>query len=186
MKAFRKTAVGIAVLILMLSTSVLLAESDASKSFHQLAGLEGNWSGKGSEGQPINVSFRMTAGGSALMSEIHGQGPENMITMFHMDGDRLLMTHYCGAGNQPRMKVISADAKSVSFEFIDGTNIKPGDGTCSASRSRSPTQLTIQKNGSSSITGRNTRKCLRWSGRSRRELAGKNQHGGRFKERRDG
>ena len=128
MKAFRKTAVGIAVLILMLSTSVLLAESDASKSFHQLAGLEGNWSGKGSEGQPINVSFRMTAGGSALMSEIHGQGPENMITMFHMDGDRLLMTHYCGAGNQPRMKVISTNAKSVSFEFIDGTNIKPGDG----------------------------------------------------------
>jgi len=48
--------------------------------------------------------------------------------MFHMDGDRLLMTHYCGAGNQPRMKVISADAKSVSFEFFDGTNIGPGDG----------------------------------------------------------
>jgi hypothetical protein len=70
----------------------------------------------------------MTARGSALMSEIHGQGPENMITMFHLDGDRLLMTHYCGAGNQPRMKVISANAKSVSFEFIDGTNIKQGDG----------------------------------------------------------
>jgi hypothetical protein len=70
----------------------------------------------------------MTAGGSALMSEIHGHGPENMVTMFHMDGDRLLMTHYCGAGNQPRMKVISADAKSVSFEFFDGTNIGPGDG----------------------------------------------------------
>ncbi len=128
MKTFRKTAVGTAVLMLMLSTSALLAESDASKSFHQLAGLEGNWSGKGSEGQPINVSFRMTAGGSALMSEIHGEGHENMITMFHMDGDRLLMTHYCGVGNQPRMKVISADAKSVSFEFVDGTNIKAGDG----------------------------------------------------------
>jgi hypothetical protein len=70
----------------------------------------------------------MTAGGSALMSEIHGHGPENMITMFQLDGDRLLMTHYCGAGNQPRMKVISSDTKSVSFEFFDGTNIGPGDG----------------------------------------------------------
>ncbi len=128
MKKIRNTVLGIAVLILMLSASIMLAESDASKSFQQLAGLEGNWSGKGSEGQPINVSFRMTAGGSALMSEIHGEGPENMITMFHMDGDRLLVTHYCGVGNQPRMKVISADAKSVSFEFIDGTNIKPGAG----------------------------------------------------------
>ena len=68
----------------------------------------------------------MTAGGSALMSEIHGEGHEDMISMFHMDGDRLIMTHYCGAGNQPRMKVASADAKSVSFEFFDGTNIAPG------------------------------------------------------------
>ena len=76
----------------------------------------------------MEVTFRMTAGGSALMSEIHGHGPENMITMFHMDGDRLVMTHYCGAGNQPRMKVVAADAKSVSFEFYDGTNIAPGDG----------------------------------------------------------
>ncbi|MGA8539547.1 MAG: hypothetical protein WB566_08600, partial [Terriglobales bacterium] len=87
-----------------------------------------NWAGKNNQGQPIEVSFRMTAGGSALMSEIHGHGPENMITMFHMDGDRLLMTHYCGSGNQPRMKVISADGKSVGFEFFDGTNIGPGDG----------------------------------------------------------
>jgi len=62
------------------------------------------------------------------MSEIHGHGPENMITMFHMDGDRLLMTHYCGVGNQPRMKLTSADPKSLTFEFIDGTNIGPGDG----------------------------------------------------------
>ena len=110
------------------SANAVLAETDGQASFHQLAGLEGKWVGKGSEGQPLEVSFRMTAGGSALMSEINGQGNENMITMFHMDGDRLIMTHYCGAGNQPRMKVASADAKSISFEFFDGTNIGPGAG----------------------------------------------------------
>jgi len=112
----------------MLNVGVAGAETAAENSFHQLAALEGKWAGKGSEGQPIEVSFRMTAGGSALMSEIHGHGPENMITMFHMDDDRLIMTHYCGVGNQPRMKVISADAKSVTFEFFDGTNIAPGGG----------------------------------------------------------
>jgi hypothetical protein len=128
MKMFRTIVVVAAVLVAMLSASVVLAETDAEKSFHQLAALEGKWVGKGSEGQPIEVTFRMTAGGSALMSEIHGEGRENMISMFHMHGDRLLMTHYCGAGNQPRMKVVSADAKSVSFEFFDGTNIGPGAG----------------------------------------------------------
>lgn len=126
MKSTRIAA--IAVLLALISASPALAETDAARTFHQIAALEGRWVGKGSTGEQIEVSFRMTAGGSALMSEIHGHGPENMITMFHMDGDRLIMTHYCGAGNQPRMKVVSADARSVSFEFFDGTNIAPGAG----------------------------------------------------------
>jgi hypothetical protein len=105
-----------------------MAETDAHKQFDLLKGMEGNWAGKNQQRQPLEVTFRMTAGGSGLMSEIHGHGPENMITMFHLDGNRLLMTHYCGAGNQPRMKVVSADPKSISFEFVDGTNIAPGDG----------------------------------------------------------
>jgi len=121
-------AATIVVALVLVTSTAVLAESEAQKTFHQLTGLEGKWVGKGSEGQPVEVTFRMTAGGSALMSEIHGHGPENMISMFHVDGDRFLMTHYCGAGNQPRMKVIASDAKSVSFEFVDGTNIKPGDG----------------------------------------------------------
>jgi hypothetical protein len=124
----RKIATVAAIMMIVLSASLVVAESDAHKSFDLLKGMEGNWVGKNQQGEAIQVTFRVTSGGSALMSEIHGHGPENMITMFHMDGDRLLMTHYCGAGNQPRMKVISADAKSVSFEFFDGTNIGPGDG----------------------------------------------------------
>jgi len=124
----RRIAIAVASVIIMLSASFVSAGSDAHKTFDQLKGLEGNWAGTNSQGQPLQVTFRLTAGGSALMSEILGKGPENMITMFHMDGDRLLMTHYCGAGNQPRMKVVSSDAKSVSFEFFDGTNIGPGDG----------------------------------------------------------
>jgi hypothetical protein len=129
----RKIAIAATALIVILSASFVAAGSDAHKTFDQLKGLEGNWAGKNQQGQSVEVTFRLTAGGSALMSEIHGHdsdkhGPENMITMFHMDGDRLLMTHYCGVGNQPRMKVVSSDAKSVSFEFFDGTNIGPGDG----------------------------------------------------------
>jgi hypothetical protein len=128
MKPVQKMLTITAIFTIILSSTLVAAESNAKKSFGMLQGLEGNWAGKNQQGQPVEVSFRMTAGDSALMSEIHGHGPENMITMFHMDGDRLLMTHYCGAGNQPRMRVVSADAKSVSFEFVDGTNIGPGDG----------------------------------------------------------
>ena len=128
MKLVRNLATIAVIFIVVFSASFVAAETDAHKTFDMLKGMEGNWVGKNAQGQPLQVTFRLTAGGSALMSEIHGHGPENMVTMFHMDGDRLLMTHYCGAGNQPRMKVISSDAKSVSFEFLDGTNIGPGDG----------------------------------------------------------
>ena len=128
MKLLRTVVTIAAVLAAVLSTNFAVAESDAHKSFEMLKGMEGNWVGKNNQGQTLEISFRSTAGGSALMSEIHGHGPENMVTMFHMDGDRLIMTHYCGAGNQPRLKVVSADAKSVSFEFFDGTNIGPDAG----------------------------------------------------------
>ena len=128
MRLFRRIIAPTTIAMTILCASLALADADAHKTFDMLKGMEGNWVGKNSQGQALEVSFRMTAGGSALMSEIHGHGPENMITMFHMDGDRLVMTHYCGTGNQPRMKVVAADAKSVSFEFFDGTNIGPGDG----------------------------------------------------------
>jgi hypothetical protein len=124
----RKIAAIAAAMIIVLSASLVVAQPDARKSFDMLKGMEGKWAGKNQQDQPVEVSFRIISGGSAVMSEILGRGPEDMVTMFHMDGDRLLMTHYCGAGNQPRMKVISSDAKSVSFEFFDGTNIGPGDG----------------------------------------------------------
>jgi hypothetical protein len=119
-----------AVIILALAATAALAQSDAQKSFTQLKSLTGSWEGKALNGQPLVVSFRETAGGSAIMSEILGHGPENMISMFNLDGpNKLLMTHYCGAGNQPRMQAsFSPDGKTTTFTFFDGTNIAPGAG----------------------------------------------------------
>jgi hypothetical protein len=52
-----------------------------------------------------------------------------MVTMFHMDGDRLMLTHYCVAKNQPRMtaRSISDDGNEITFEFLDGTNLPSRD-----------------------------------------------------------
>ncbi|MGP0017804.1 MAG: hypothetical protein ACLPHP_04480 [Candidatus Sulfotelmatobacter sp.] len=119
-----------AVLVIALAAATALAQSDAQKSFAQLKSLTGSWEGQGPNGTALRVSWRETAGGSAILSEILGTGPENMISMFHMDGaNRLLMTHYCGAGNQPRMQAsVSPDGKTITFSFVDGTNIEPGAG----------------------------------------------------------
>jgi hypothetical protein len=115
---------------LLLTATFALAQTAAQKSFDQLKTLSGSWEGKKADGKTIQVSFRDTAAGSALMSEIHGHGPENMISMIHLDGpNRLLLTHYCGAGNQPRMAATtSADGKTITFDFFDGTNLAPDAG----------------------------------------------------------
>src|SRR5947209_10392949 len=116
-------AVRIAVsLLLALAATAVVAESDAQKSFDKLKSLAGTWVGKTPSGEAVQETFRVTSNGSAVMSDIQGEG--NMITMFHLDGDRLLMTHYCGSGNQPRMKATaSPDGKTITFEFLDATNL---------------------------------------------------------------
>ena len=109
---------------IVLTATAAFAQSGAQRSFDQLKSLAGSWEGKNSMGQPVQVSYRMTAGGSALMSEIVGHG-ETMISMINFDGpNRLLLTHYCAVGNQPRMQAsASPDGKTITFSFLDATNL---------------------------------------------------------------
>jgi len=110
---------------LVVLTTSLFAATSAQQSFDQLKNLAGSWEGKTSEGKTVDVSFKVMANGSSVVSEINGP-EDNMISVFHMDKERLLLTHYCGAGNQPRMKATtSPDGKSITFDFVDGTNIMP-------------------------------------------------------------
>src|SRR4029077_10987910 len=94
--------------------------------FEELKSLDGSWEGKMANGEPIQVSYKVTSNGSALMSEIKGK--EDMISMLSRDGERLLMTHYCAVGNQPRMVAsASPDGKTFTFAFLDATNLATPD-----------------------------------------------------------
>ncbi|HEX6805944.1 MAG TPA: hypothetical protein VF133_19880 [Terriglobales bacterium] len=122
-----KTARSAVLSVVVLGALNLLAQSAPQKSYELVKYLAGKWEGKNQMGDPLQVSFRITASGSAVMSEIVSQmqgKQEDMISMIHMDGDRLLLTHYCAAGNQPRMQVtLSPDGKSIRFDFVDATNL---------------------------------------------------------------
>ena len=111
------------------ATTAAFAQTDAEKAFNAIKNMPGTWESKAADGRVLQVTFKVTSGGSAVMSEILGQGPEDMITMFHMDGpNRLLMTHYCGAGNQPRMQAsLSPDGKVITFNYVDATNLATPD-----------------------------------------------------------
>jgi len=113
---------------LTLSAASAFAQSDAQKAFNTIKNMPGSWEGKNSEGEPLQVSFKLTSGGSAVMSDIVAHGTD-MPTIFHLDGpDKLVMTHYCTAGNQPRMQAsISPDGKTITFNFLDATNLSSPD-----------------------------------------------------------
>jgi hypothetical protein len=118
MKSLR---IAVSLLFLLAATSAF-AQSDAKNTFDHLQSLTGTWEGKASDGNTMKVVFRPTSGGSALLSEIMGK--ENMISMINMDNDRVLMTHYCAVGNQPRMQAsMSPDGKTITFTFVDATNL---------------------------------------------------------------
>jgi hypothetical protein len=107
----------------------------AQLAFAQLKTLAGNWKGHAAMGPqpgmsaPVRVSVRVTSGGDALMHEMvpegrsddPSRGDDDPVTMFYIDGDRLLLTHYCDSGkNRPRMTgKLSPDGKTVEFDFLD-------------------------------------------------------------------
>src|SRR5258708_4417521 len=111
-------------------------KSDAQKSFDQLKTLAGTWQASVTTDPPqpemgngtmTQVSLRVTSRGNAMVHEMQEMGkPEDPtrydhpVTMLYLDGDRLLLTHYCDAGNRPRMVArTSPDGKTVDFDFLD-------------------------------------------------------------------
>jgi hypothetical protein len=120
--------IAIAALVTTCALAQTTPTTDAQRAFAAIKSLPGTWEGK-NDGHPLQVTYKVTSGGSAVMSEIMGHGPEDMITMFHLDGpNRLLMTHYCSSGNQPRMQAsVSPDGKTITFTFLDVTNLATPD-----------------------------------------------------------
>ena len=98
------------------------AQSDAQKAFEKLKTLAGSWQGS-VMGMSVQATIRVTSRGNAILHEMTSSGiPDNPITMIYVDGDRLLLTHYCDSGNRPRMEgKISPDGNSVEFTLFDIT-----------------------------------------------------------------
>jgi len=97
-------------------------QSDAQKAFDKMKTLAGSWQGT-IMNIPITFTIRAASSGTAILHEGNtpGGGPPNHeITMFYLDGDHLLATHYCDAGNRSRMEgKMSPDGKTIEFSFID-------------------------------------------------------------------
>jgi hypothetical protein len=92
-------------------------------AFARLKTLVGRWESQGDRKDA--VTYELVAGGTALLERESSPDRPQMVTLYHLDGNRLLLTHYCMAGNQPRMQLRAFDAASgeAKFELVDATNL---------------------------------------------------------------
>jgi hypothetical protein len=91
--------------------------------------LVGTWVEADKDGKPTDKvvsELKLTAGGSALVETIFPGQPMEMVSVYTVDGNDLVMTHYCVIGNQPRMKANpKSPANQIVFEFAGGGNLDP-------------------------------------------------------------
>src|SRR5262245_12721442 len=107
------------------------ATSGAAQQFAALKTLSGDWVEAGKDGKPtdkIVSSVRVTAGGHTVQETFFPGTDHEMVTMYHLDGGNLILTHYCMLGNQPRMRAEpSDDANKIAFKFVSAGNLKSAD-----------------------------------------------------------
>jgi len=136
MKSLRSVlCIALLVSLASLAAAQTASTPDAQKSFDNLKTLAGTWKGALTVTPPqpemgdmkdLWVTLRVTSRGNAIVHEMKNPAvPDDVnhddpITMLYMDAGKLYLTHYCDAGNRPRMVAhTSADGKTVEFEFVD-------------------------------------------------------------------
>src|SRR5690348_16074221 len=96
----------------------------SAAAFARLKTLVGRWEAD-IAGKKAGLTYELVAGGTTLLERETGANRPEMLTLYHLDGDRLLLTHYCMAGNQPRMELRAFDASTgeIAFDFLDASNL---------------------------------------------------------------
>jgi hypothetical protein len=131
-----KRSVSMFAIVVLVMTGLALAQQKAmvgsgarvNAGFEKIKSLAGDWEGNHRNG-PVRVKYEVVSGGSAVVETMQSQDEPAMITVYHLDGASLMMTHYCGAGNQPRMRANTpaAGSNQISFSFVDATNLASPD-----------------------------------------------------------
>ena len=133
MKTFRDTVLCSLAAIALVSALAFAQSagkaSTAAEGLEKLKALQGEWIDvDGAFGQKgaVAVTYRVTAGGKTVVETFPVNTPGEMVTVYHIDGNDLVLTHYCSGGNQPRMRSRGLSGNTIAFDFDGGANIDPG------------------------------------------------------------
>lgn len=98
-------------------------------AWSRLSALAGTWRVE-TPANPREEAFREVLApvsrGTALEERYGDPAKDTTRTLFHRDGARILATHYCAQGSQPRLAWTPARGRqsdAMTFEFVDATNL---------------------------------------------------------------
>lgn len=111
-------------------TRTAVSPDHEAAMFNPIAQLAGDWTMQSPEGETFVASrFSTTAANSAVREIMFPGDDHEMTNLYHMDGDNLVITHYCAAGNQPRMVATNATQTAEGtvyyFNFDSVSNLRP-------------------------------------------------------------
>lgn len=110
------------------STVTPASATDGKAAFERLKALAGDWEGHVTtpDGPPARVEFRLAGNGSALVERLFPGTTHEMVSVYHLAGSDLVLTHYCAMANQPRMKLVAGGRDGdLVFDFAGGDNVDP-------------------------------------------------------------
>jgi hypothetical protein len=123
----KKAASILAVTAITFAVFAIRAGSQAKPAtgFDRLKMLVGTWEAKTPEGETATSTIRLVSNATALEEMMQNSKDNQMVTLYSPDGDRVAVTHYCSAGNQPRMETnaVTGDTKEFDFSFSGITNL---------------------------------------------------------------
>lgn len=103
------------------SAEPLTALATPAEKFADIAALAGEWDVQGRE--TLRIVFEATAGNSVIVERWMRGDRTHSLTIYHLDGNKLIATHYCPQGNQPRIAAQTSAEGDIRFAFQDATDL---------------------------------------------------------------
>ena len=114
-------------------TGVVHADNTATATLWPrfFAELEGTFVATTPSGAAITVTRRFVSRKSAQLESFVTPSGAETITVYHPDAERILMTHYCGQGNQAVLVAELSAEDRVVFTGVSATNVGADQGVLS-------------------------------------------------------
>jgi hypothetical protein len=121
--------VGVITLVMVGMQAVGTAQkaSPAAEAFERLKALQGDWidvDGAFGEKGKVAVTYRVSGAGHTVVETFPVGTKQEMVTVYHLDGETIALTHYCTSNTQPRMTSRGLQGNQLVFDFVGGSNIE--------------------------------------------------------------